>query len=517
MKIREKLKDEKTQKIINCFFLFGIMSCFFLLYYQIFHANLVLTGLMENGKYIRWYLFLGIITLILLTIATYFITLKNSKKIHKPYFIMAMVLGICYMFIIPLFAQSDEPAHYLRAYEISSGYMNTPYVEGEYKNEFDKSIVDSIYTNDKQREYKTYEDMLNISKIQKDNNKKEFLNVSAANYSIINYIPHIIGILIGKLFSLNPYFCGLLGRFLSLLFCVSLASIGIKLLPKGKFFAFILLLSPSFLSYSASFSADGTTIAYSFLLISFLLNKIENKKVLNKKDYIILMALTICTSLAKIVYLPIVFLIVLLPHECFKSKKQEIILKSTFIGIGAIANLGWQAILKGTATTEIASESVSGNGNTWIFKSPIRYLVVILNTMIETGYSQLENIFAGEFLCHWQVRPYALINFGFIITNLFAFLIEEKNKESNGVKTMFALVIMAIIYVLISTAMYLSCSLESAMTINGIQGRYFFPIVCICLFLKVKNPIKMKKEYLFYGIVILNYLVMLTMLNVFVY
>lgn len=517
MKIKEILKDEKIQKIIKCFSGFCIMFCFFFLYYQKFHVNLIVKGIGENSEYSKCFFILGIITLVLLTIITYFINIKDLKKIHKLYFVVALVLGMCYLIIVPLFAQSDEPAHYLRAYEISSGYMATPYIEGEFKNEFDKSIIDSIYTNDKEIEQKKYEDMRTISKIKKNSSEKSFLNVSAANYSIINYIPHVIGILLGKIFSLNPYFCGLIGRFLSLFFCVSLVSIGIKLLPKGKFFAFILLLSPSFLSYSASFSADGTTIAYSFLLISYLLNKIEKKTILNKKDYLILMILTICTSLAKIVYFPIVFLFFLLPHECFKTKKQEIIIKSIFISIGIMANIGWQAILKEIATTEIASESVSGNVNTWIFKSPIRYLVVILNTILETGYNQLENIFAGEFLCHWQVRPYAIINFGFIISNLLAFFSEEKNKENNFIKTIFVLVVMAMIYILISTAMYLSCSIEGAMTINGIQGRYFFPIVCICLFFQVKNSIKINKDYVFSGIVILNYLVILSMLNVFVY
>lgn len=518
MKWIDKLKTNQGKRIGKILIVFLILGIFFACYYFELKANLRLDGITEMNKYIKWYLFLGGSTLLISVFCIYFFGKEKIEQLHKKYFIIAISLGLCYLFLVPLFAQSDEPAHYLRAYEISNGYLTTPRIEGEAKNEFDKSIYNSIYTSEEKREYKTYEDMLNIAKIKEEkNDEKEAMNVSAANYSLINYIPHVIGIWVGRLINFNPYFCGLLGRFFSLLFCVSLVSLGIKWLPEGKSFAFILLLSPNFLSYAASFSADGTTIAYSFLFLSYLLHLIFQKKELQGREYGILIILTLCISLAKIVYLPFVFLILLLPKACFKNKKQEILIKLALIFIGVLANLGWQGILKTIASSTVTATVNVSEGNSWIFNQPIRYIVVLFNTFLQMGYAQLEQVFAGEFLCHWQVRPYAFINFGFILINLFAFLSEEKNKENTLYKTILVLGVVVIIYALIGTAMYQSETIEGANLINGIQGRYFFPIVCACLFLKVKNPIKLNKEYLTFGIVILNYLVMLTMINVFVY
>lgn len=509
------MKSEKGKKIITILLIAFFLLGSFYFYYRNLQTDLYIDGISNAIKYLRWFIFLGLITLVICLLSFKFIT-QNKEKIHKSYFIIAMLLGTCYLFLMPLFTQSDEPAHYLRAYELSNGYFTTPYYDEGHGNYFDQSIIDSIYNNDKQREYKTYEDMLDISKIQVNKEDKEFLSISASNYSIINYIPHTIGILIGKLFRLNPYFCGLTGRFFSLLFCVSLGALGIKLLPEGKFFAFTLLLSPVFLSYSASFSADGTTIAYTFLFISYILSKIKKKELLHWKDYLVLSILTICTSVAKIVYLPLILLIILLPKECFKNKKQEIILKIVLIGLGFIANFGWQFLLRSAATVATSNNSVSET-NLWIFKEPIRYAMVIFNTIANNGYNELENIFAGEFLCHWQVRPYALVNFGFILVNLFAFLSEEKNKDAKTINTLLVLFTGVVIYGLVCTAMYQASTYEGARIVDGIQGRYFFPIICSLLFLKIKNPVKLNKNYLTYVNIILNFWIMLEMIHVFVY
>lgn len=514
MKLKTILNHEKKGKVIRLVAIAIILLTAFLFYYKNLQADLYADAL--DTKYLNGYIILGLITLVFTLIATSFIDTTKVKKLHKQYFIIAIILGGCYLFVMPLFTQSDEQAHYLRAYELSEGYFTTPYYENSRQNSFDKSVIDSIYNNEKQAEYKKYEDMLKISKIQLNQGEKVNLKISAANYSIVNYIPHVLGILLGKLFHLNPYFCGIIGRFLSLLFCVSLVSVGIKLLPNGKFFALILMLSPTFLSYSASFSADGTTIAYSFLFISYILSKIKEKKSFKWQDYFLLFLLTICVSLAKVVYLPFVFLILLLPHECFKSKKQEIIVKIIYIAIGIFMNLGWQELLKWTATSEAAMASNTEAPNNWIMQQPIRYLMVVLNTIAQNGYNYLENIFAGEFLCHWQVRPFPIVNFGFIMVNLFAFLSEEKNRDNVWKKTIFIVGILGSIFVLICTALYL-CTYEGARTIIGIQGRYFFPIICALLFFKVKNPIKINKYILAYITIVLNYIVMLEMITTFLY
>lgn len=75
---------------------------------------------------------------------------------------------------------------------------------------------------------------------------------------------------------------------------------------------------------AVSLSPDAMTIAVSIALISFILYfRNGPEKALQKKHFIILSALLIALSLCKIVYLPLCFLIFLIPTKCFQSKKQK--------------------------------------------------------------------------------------------------------------------------------------------------------------------------------------------------
>ncbi len=496
--------------------IFSIMLLSFLFYYKYIQNDMTLVGIVYHAPYMKGFLILGFATIAVVMLTLFLAKDMQVEKLPKCYFLIAMLLGTCYLFLVPLFAQSDEPSHYLRANEISNGSFVTPYINNTKGNFFDQTIQESIYMNttgDKLREYKTYSDMKDLMKVTTNHEDKVFMETTASNYSILNYIPHVIGFWFGKLFAFNPYFCGLLGRFLSLLFCVSLATLGLKILPQGKFFAFTFLLTPTFLSYSASYSADGSTIVYCFLLTSFILMKRKENQLLKWYDYLILMLLIICTSIAKIVYVPFAALILFLPKDCFKNRKREIIYKVGFLLLGILMNLGWQDLFR------IVPEGVvvSATNNSWIFTKPLRYLFVLVHNAFTNGYNYLENMFAGEFLCHWQVRPFAIINFGFILVNLFAFLSEEKKEKLTFFQLLILVGIIGIVYVLVSTAIYQSVSLENSLVVQGIQGRYFTPLLCLLLFIPFQNTLKMKKETITVCTILLNYMVLLETVHTFLY
>lgn len=510
IKFLKKQNINKTISFLLCILIMVIVS---IMYYKNFITELYTTDLLMSDKvYKTWFLSFGIISFLVSISAIAMLNFYKNKDffvkyIHKFYFVVALVLGLIYMVIIPLFAQSDEPAHYLRTYEISDGYLITPTKNNLKINSFESKVVRSIYNSDKPAEYKTYEDILEIKNINKNKGDNEELEVRAANYSVLNYFPHLIGVSIGKLFHLSPYYCGMLGRFLSLIICISLLSLGIKLLPYGKNFASILFLSPVVLSYSASFSADGTTIAYIFLLISYILNLRYSKKSLNWLSYLFLTILCICVSICKVVYLPIIFMLCLIPKQCFGTTKKSIIIKIVLIIIGIISSLVW---------IKMCSITVDGGGtNKWILTSPVKYLIVFVNTIFQYSYSELENIFAGNFLCHGQVNPYGIISFLFILVALISYFNEEKNDNNNFYENWFIILIASGIYVLINTAMYVGNTSELSNVIVGVQGRYLIPILIVFMALKTKKIITIDEKKLWITNIILNYTIMLMMISTF--
>ena len=217
-------------------------------YIKNLHFQFLMDGIQEIGKYNTSFYIRGGITLLLVGLAVWIASHGKKENLHKIYLLVGLLLGACYLIVMPLFVQSDEVAHYLRAYEMSNGHFVASYVDGQRASLFSKSVYDTIYTDlskvkidSKLPEYKTYEDMKSISTIE-NSDEEVVLSNSAGNYSFINYIPHILGIWVSKLFGGNPYVCGILGRIFSVIFCVCLAALGIKWLPEGKFFAFTCLL-----------------------------------------------------------------------------------------------------------------------------------------------------------------------------------------------------------------------------------------------------------------------------------
>lgn len=62
-----------------------------------------------------------------------------------------------------------------------------------------------------------------------------------------------------------------------------------------------------------------------FLFISYVLNLVaDNKKIINKKDIFILTALCIIIALCKIVYLPLIGLLLIIPKKDLKVKSKKL-------------------------------------------------------------------------------------------------------------------------------------------------------------------------------------------------
>ena len=507
IKVKKKIKINK--KIIFGLLILFSMFAVFASYYNMKFGNID-ESLIGNNK--TYFIVYSVIAAVISIIAMFVIKDSEDKNIHKKYLLCALILGIGYVFIVPLFAQSDEPAHYLRAYDISNGNVLTK----EGIGNFDKSIYDSIHIREGEIALKSYQDMDTIKNYSKNTEQVEH-EIRASGYNPVNYIPHIIGISIGKIFNANPYVCGILGRIFSLIFCVLLVTFGIKKLPKGKFFAAMIFLSPVALSYMSAFSADGTLFAYAFVLISYVLYIRENKIKVNWKNTSILLLFSILLSLSKTIYVPIVFVLFLLPNESFKNKKWSWMFKLSLLLLAIVIDylyMKYPFVSAAESSSIVSSIETTTNG--WLLHNPFKYLLVIVNNMIENGYSQITNMFYGGFLCHGQIKATQIVQFAFVLVYFLSYFSEEKDyKISKYTKIFFGLVAFGI-YVLISTSMYIYNTKEHALLINGVQGRYLFPIMLLLLLGTVKKH-NINKNILALANVFLTFMAFLTIIMTFTF
>ncbi|MBQ9297856.1 MAG: DUF2142 domain-containing protein [Clostridia bacterium] len=198
-------------------------------------------------------------------------------------------------------------------------------------------------------------------------------------------------------------------------------------------------------------------------------------------------------ALCKIVYLPLVGLILLLPKEKYKTKKEQVITNITIIGISLIANLTWLGIASSylVAYKDGAPSVKLVN----LFSNPIEFierLFASINIYLREYIGQLFGKGVGADL---HIQLYSVIPIVMFILFLFEAVSDNKIKEKLTIyqKIIILLIVLAISG-LIFTSLYIQWSPINFPYILGVQGRYFLPILPL-IGLLIGNSNKIKSEY----------------------
>ena len=508
--------EEIIRKIVSCRFLYYIiiMALFTGVYYIDFKLRLQENNIQDMNNHIKYFFStLGVIGLVILILVIFSKKIYQKLQPHIVYMILGLMLGGIYCFVVPLCAQSDEPAHLYRTFQAAQGEIIAPIKDNEFKTELPQSVIDMVNVNSetKKREYKKYYDIKEMMKIKLNENEKTEIS-TVGNYNGLSYFPQLAGVKIGLILKLNPYYIAMLGRISSLIITVLLLSFGIKKLPKHKLFATIVLLSPVVLSYAVSFTTDNAIIITAFLIISYVLHFMESKEKIKWWEYIIFVMLTFIIAISKMAYLPLVGLWLFIPKECFKKPRNKWIFVAIFIMLG-LASTIW--MIKTTAMDIGTSENTEVTLNSWIYKNPIGYLTVLFRTIVNNAYDYLENMFAGHFLCHNQVSPYAIVPVSYITIVVMSFFSDENKKKTTMYQKILVTGIILVSFAMIATAMYVYNTSFKNPTIIGVQGRYLLPLLLLAVFFTNKKKLDIEEYKLVNIALIANYGVYLAMLTKF--
>lgn len=453
------------------------------------------------------YLYMYLVCSILITIVVFYIIfrLSKTKKINIPslFVFLAILIGTPYIFLSPLFTGSDEHNHYYRIYEISNFEMITPteeYVGSKLPNSLSKTFNVAGGSNVNIN----YKDIFTMSKVELDKEDvkqygKEWSNSynNTALYSPFTYIPHVLGFWVGKLFNLSPLIIGMIGRITNFICFIILGYLSLKIVPKAKLFYLIVLLSPNMLQLATTLSADAFTNGLVLLYTAIVFKHYYNKEILGKKDKWTISLLAILISLCKIVYIPVVCLLYFIPNKCYKNMKEKHIYSGILIFICIVLGLLWTKQTEPVFAIEYTKnpkqmEFVLGN----IFE----YFIIFLRTFSNYFFEFVECLFVGTRMYHSQLIMPSFISIIYIVLVIISFL-KHDNKRNRPIKCNIMIWIIALLTIgLIGSAIYVQATaqyiaLENPV-IEGIQGRYFLPIVILLPFLiEIKNiKLKIKEQ-----------------------
>lgn len=515
----KKIGDFFIKNLYQIFLIILVILFFLINFYEIRNKISLDPSLY---KYYILFIFLSIFLAVFIFIWCIKIKVSNMK-IPKVFVITATILGVIYLFLSPVFTGSDEHNHYYRIYEITDGILVTP-TDKVVGSQMPKSLSETFIEgsgNNTTIKYENIREMLNIplnrtNKVQYGNLWTDSYN-NTALYSPVQYLPQVIGFSIGKLFDFGPYLIGMLGRVFNLIFYVILGYFALKLIPKAKMFYLLILLSPNMLQCATTLSADAFTNIIFLLLIALLFKICYFEDKIDKRKKILLFSLCILISLCKIVYLPIVFLILLINTDKFKKgNKEKIIFSTITIILSVIVGLIWMNCTNGVF--EIAYDKTEFQKE-FIFNNVINYVIIFVRTFANYIIKYIECLFVGTTMYHSQLNMPAFISFFYVILVMIA-LLKDKVKNKFNIQARVIIGFVGIIIIgLISTAIYIQCTAQyysiGNSIIEGIQGRYFIPIIMLVPFIFQFKNIKLNSKSLYTSSLMINLITWFYMINQF--
>ncbi len=445
-------------------------------------------------------------------------SLKFINKIKKEnlFLILGAILGIILCFVNLPLRKYDEHAHFWKAYEVSMGNFTSNPNKGTIPETVYSTVIDENGLYHIENNTYSYQEVLET--IDEGINPEEgtYINPgTVSNLSPLSYLPQAIGILIARMMHLSPTLIAIAGRMTNLIAYLLCIYFAIKLMPKEKWknILIVVALLPMSLVIGASLSPDVVIISVLTLAIAYLLNLKYVKDKITIKNIIILAILFMIPAICKIVYILAAGLFFILPKSKFKNKKEYYAFALIMLLIITLPILIWN-----TLTKDIVQVAIRTNQPEQIYftlSDILRDLYTAGNTLYNNTEGYIYTMIGGWFTPH-------IIDFVFIVFLLFVTF--HKDETQNDIKfdkkdkIIISIVLLAII-ALIFGGMYVGFTRAEYTIVEGVQGRYFIPILALILILLESNRISIKLSYkkviYFISLVVLYIPSLLTMFEYF--
>jgi len=476
----ERKVEKKDIKFYLYIFLV-LISLVLIVGYQFF----IQSGETHDHKSVMIYIISMSIMVVLAVIISSFI--YCSKKITEEKVFLYSIPLICLVFLLamPIFKGHDEAVHWRKAFEVSTGKV---LFSSEKTIDLPINIMKEVAGKWFYIDYETVLEKLIDIKLE-DENKCTFSRVFAS-YSSIQYAPQAIGIVIARLFTDRILVMAYLGRILNCIVGLCICYKAIKIMPFGKKSILTLMYIPILIEGFTSLSGDTMIISISYLFIAYILRSIfEKENKLKNNEKVIIFTLAIVLAMCKMVYLPLIFLVLLLPKEKFKSNKE---CKSYKIGTIIVCIV--ITLLIFNLAMNMPGNREGNNAKVQLQKvisNPLNYIAILLGSMNQNGTWYIETLFGSHLSWSEDISLYFIVPYGLCTMAIMQAMLDNDIKEKLSKKQKYIILgIIVISVILIFSSMYITWTKTDSNIIEGVQGRYFLPLMPLVLILIGSIPIK---------------------------
>jgi uncharacterized membrane protein len=407
--------------------------------------------------------------------------------------VAALVFGVLYVFRLqPLFG-NDEIVHFPRAYYVQEGHAWTEYLGGfDYGGrvpvqlkEFNDGFREQVQ-NDHPDQQKIADLKARYLQEKITTNARAPLAFSSAGvYSAVAYVPSAVGIAVADSLHLPLVWYVYLARICSLLTYVVLVYFAIKYLPYGKPFLLVIALLPTAVTQAATIGMDGVVNSSSWLVIALSLAIFERRLKITPKLLAILAALCVVIVVTKQAYAPLVLLPLVIPARLYPFRYKKVWLWRAALGGGLLGLSAWY-IGKTSAIAEVIHHIQRPGLHVneaeqlhFVFQHFLQFLGMIFVQPFTIWAASIYAGMVGVMSNRLVYIPIPVIVFLYVLLLVTCFHKERPRLAKRDRLFVLGSSLAAFLgtFILINIGLYLSFTRVGFDHVEGLQGRYFLPLL----------------------------------------
>ena len=442
--------------------------------------------------WVGYWVALGIITIVMIYLFLVFTYSETEITAEKFFLISAIPLALIYSVLFQANNVPDASAHFSAIYRFSNillGYKPSDawYIRADDYNYF-ANVWGFSTINPSMNALLGTVSGLKISNgfFVKDSTMILWPNPSSHMefYSIVGYLPEVLGFTVARILRLGtvPMLC--LGRLFMVGTYIGCMYHAIKITPAGKYAFTIVSLLPMSLMMSGAVSYDGMVILSAVCFCASVLRLYKEPDSRRSLTESIIWAIVIggVKGGGNIILLPVAF--ILISTKCKRTLK--LVLPILLAGLFSVVL--FDVILPRGPLFQFGTETGDKLWTGWGLCHPMEYSRMLVKTYAVRSYDLLITM-GGTHLAWLEYTLPSIIIGGILLIGIFGSLFEAdsltlKKKDRNT----FLFILFLSLYSI--PIMLLSWTNVGSTQIDGLQGRYYLPILPLIIMLLSKFTIR---------------------------
>ena len=439
--------------------------------------------------FLKKYFFFMFVAAELFAVLFYWMVFVKKCKVETTVLVSLLFLGLIYNFLLLPYMAPDERTHIDMTYRYSNDLLGIPYTGNEVTlaKRVDDTKIELVENPALSNYYIVFNELL--QGVQDDS--LVITNTTANTYApIFVYLPAVLGMTLARLLGFGSIAMLMLARWCNLAFFAVCVWWCMKKLPFGKMALAVIALFPMTIQQCNSFSYDAVITSTLFLFSTYIICMTYEDKPIKISDAAIVSVLSGLLVYGKSgVYLPVCLAALLIPTKKFGCLWKKLAAAGSLMGIAMLSyinrNSGTVTQVMATTAETSAVGATAGNavsmGYTvgFFLQNPWKLIQMLCNTVADKSEFYLESI-VGQKMGWVEIEISRVIFVGFLVLFMISMLKVrgEKQYVTSGQKWWISIVCL-LSAGMILMGMLLTWTPFGHVSIEGVQGRYFTPLLLL--------------------------------------